>query len=205
MLLKFGAINSDQSLGFIWDGCQDSDKDTIKALLIVRCLLGCIPPLFRDNLRTELNLAPAPKKNLVTKLSSPSFVAQEILIAMSSLSAQLAARTTLDSSRLATVQSLKHPPSFIYTPRHAASLSITDLHHQATNAWEQLVLLDSRFSALTNKILGEEAKGTDRTNLTRDENEKLDKVLDKCLRLLGRFVLIKPAGVVIEWLIRRFR
>lgn len=122
-----------------------------------------------------------------------------------SLAAQLQQRTTLDSARLATAKSLKHPPSFIYTPRHAASVSTTDLHQIASNAWDQLAAIDPFFEKYHNKILGEEAKGTDRTGLTKEENDKLDVTLNKVLRALGKHILLKPAGIVLEWLVRRFR
>ncbi|ORY85937.1 U3 small nucleolar RNA-associated protein 10 [Leucosporidium creatinivorum] len=122
-----------------------------------------------------------------------------------SLAAQLESRQTLDTARLATAKSLKHPPSFIYTPRHAASVSTTDLHAIASNAWDQLAAIDPFFERYHNKILGEQAKGTDRTGLTKEENDKLDLVLNKVLRALGKHILLKPAGIVLEWLVRRFR
>lgn len=124
---------------------------------------------------------------------------------MSSLATQLAARTTLDSARLSSATALKYPPSFIYTPRHAASVTTADLHATASNAWEQLSAIDPFFEEYQNRILGEEAKGTDRSALTKDENEKLGKVLDTVLRALGKHMLLKPAGIVLEWLVRRFR
>ena len=123
----------------------------------------------------------------------------------SSLAAQLAARSTLDSSRLATAQSLKHPPSFIYTPRHAASISTADLALTAANAWDQLAAIDPFFDKYHKAILGEEAKGTDRATLTKEENDKLSIVLDKVMRGLAKHAMLKPAGVVVEWLVRRFR
>lgn len=124
---------------------------------------------------------------------------------MSSLSAQLAARTTLDSTRLASATALKYPASFIYTPRHAASVTTADLHATASNAWEQLSAIDPFFEKNQNRILGEEAKNTDRSSLTKEENLKLDVVLESTLRALGKHMLLKPAGVVLEWLVRRFR
>lgn len=124
---------------------------------------------------------------------------------MSSLSAQLAARQTLDSSRLATAASLKHPPSFIYSPRHAATITTITLHSLACNAWDQLSAIDPFFEKFQQRILGEEAKRTDRSALTKEENEKLDKVLEKVMRAMGKHMLLKPTGVVLEWLIRRFR
>ncbi|GAA6007531.1 hypothetical protein JCM11491_004197 [Sporobolomyces phaffii] len=122
-----------------------------------------------------------------------------------SLAQQLSARNTLDSARLATQRSIKNPPSFIYTARHASTVSTADLHSLAVNAWEQLAAVDSWFEDHFKDILGEQAKGTDRTGLTKDENDKLGALLDKTLRHLGKHMLLKPAGVVLEWLVRRFR
>ncbi|GAA5842726.1 hypothetical protein JCM3766R1_005764 [Sporobolomyces carnicolor] len=122
-----------------------------------------------------------------------------------SLAQQLAARNTLDSARLATQRSIKSPPSFIYTPRHAATVSTADLHSLAANAWEQLAAVDPWFEDHFKDILGEQAKSLDRTGLTKEENDKLGAMLDKTLRHLGKHMLLKPAGVVLEWLVRRFR
>lgn len=124
---------------------------------------------------------------------------------MSSLATQLAARTTLDSTRLASAQALKHPPSFIYTPRHAASVTTAQLHTIASNAWDQLAALDPVFERFQVKILGPEARDTDRSALTAAENAKLSTVLHQVLRALGPHMLLKPAGIVLEWLVRRFR
>ncbi|BGP11136.1 snoRNA-binding rRNA-processing protein utp10 [Rhodotorula toruloides] len=122
-----------------------------------------------------------------------------------SLAAQLQARQTLDASRLQSAKALKHPPTFIFTPRHAASVSTADLHSLAANAWEQLAALDPFFNAHFKEVLGEQSKTLDRTGLTKEENDKVGKTVDKVLRALGRHMLLKPAGVVLEWLVRRFR
>lgn len=121
---------------------------------------------------------------------------------MSSLSAQLATIASVDAGKLAGTQ---RPASFIYTSRHSASVSLVTLHSLAANAWDQLATVDPFFATYQAAILGQEAKETERTSLTKEENVKLDKVLDKVLRGLGKWMLLKPAGVVLEWLIRRFR
>lgn len=121
---------------------------------------------------------------------------------MSSLAQQLATIASVDAGRLSQTQ---RPPSFIFTPRHSASVSLVSLHSLASNAWDQLATLDPFFATYQTPILGQEAKETERTSLSKEENDKLDKVLDKVLRGLGRWMLLKPAGVVLEWLIRRFR
>lgn len=124
----------------------------------------------------------------------------------SSLASQLAARHTLDSTKLSSTNALKYPPSFIYTPRHAASVSTAQLHSIALNAYDQLAAIDPLFTdKLQEQLLGEQAKGTDRASLTKEENEKLSKVLNQVMRSLGKHMLLRPAGVLLEWLVRRFR
>ncbi|GAA5933796.1 hypothetical protein JCM3775_000286 [Rhodotorula graminis] len=124
---------------------------------------------------------------------------------MSSLAAQLQARQTVDSARLSSTRALKNIPSFIYTSRHASTLTTADLHSIAANAWDQLSALDPFFGLHFKEILGEQAKSLDRTGLTKDENDKVGRSVDKVLRALGKHMLLKPAGVVLEWLVRRFR
>jgi len=128
-----------------------------------------------------------------------------LLLAMSSLAAQLQARQTVDSARLSSTRALKNIPSFIYTSRHASTLTTADLHSLAANAWDQLSALDPFFGLHFKEILGEQAKSLDRTGLTKDENDKVGRSVDKVLRALGKHMLLKPAGVVLEWLVRRFR
>ncbi|GAA5839039.1 hypothetical protein JCM9279_002573 [Rhodotorula babjevae] len=124
---------------------------------------------------------------------------------MSSLAAQLQARQTVDSARLSSTRALKNIPSFIYTSRYASTLTTADLHSIAANAWDQLSALDPFFGLHFKEILGEQAKSLDRTGLTKDENDKVGRSVDKVLRALGKHMLLKPAGVVLEWLVRRFR
>lgn len=122
-----------------------------------------------------------------------------------SLAAQLQARKTVDQGRLQSAKTLKNPPSFIYTPRHASSVTNADLHALAANAWDQLAAIDPFFGAHFKEILGEQAKTLDRTGLTKEENDRVGKTVDRVLRALGKHMLLKPAGIVLEWLIRRFR
>lgn len=122
-----------------------------------------------------------------------------------SLAAQLQARQTVDGARLQSQRTLKQQPTFVFTPRHAASLTSADLHSLAANAWDQLAALDPFFAAHYKDVLGEQAKSLDRTGLTKEENEKVGKMVDKVLRALGKHMLLKPAGLVLEWLVRRFR
>lgn len=122
----------------------------------------------------------------------------------SSLAAQLADIGTLDRERLQAATS-KFRPSFLFPPRQAASLSNEEIHTLAYNGYLALLAQDNRFERFENPIFGEKAKLTDRTILTKEENVKLDAVLNSLLRLLASRFLLKSAGKVLEWLIRRFR
>ncbi|KAM0756059.1 hypothetical protein T439DRAFT_308506 [Meredithblackwellia eburnea MCA 4105] len=122
----------------------------------------------------------------------------------SSVAAQLALeqskQPSLDQQRLS-----KHQASFVFTPRYAAALSLADLHHLAQSAYDNLLSLDSAFQQGQSRLFGNEALATDRTTLTQEQNSKLDKTIAHVLRNLSKYILLKPSGLVIEWLVRRFR
>lgn len=122
----------------------------------------------------------------------------------SSLAAQLANIGTLDRDRLQASTS-KFRPSFLFPPRQAASLSNEEIHDLAYNGFLALLAQDNRFDRFDGPIFGEKAKVTDRTIVTKEENKKLDDILNALIRLLASKFLLKSAGKVLEWLIRRFR
>ncbi|GAA6036252.1 hypothetical protein JCM8097_006859 [Rhodosporidiobolus ruineniae] len=120
-----------------------------------------------------------------------------------SLAAQLEARATAAASQSA--KAIKYPVSFIYSPRQAAAVSTADLHSLADSAWAQLAAIDPFFAQHHKEVLGEQAKALDRSALTKEENDKVGRTVDRVLRALGKHLLLKPAGIVLEWLVRRFR
>lgn len=125
----------------------------------------------------------------------------------SSLSSQLANIGHPDKDRLlASSSTSSSRPSFLFPARVAASLSNTDVHSLAYNGFLALLSTDARFERFEKPVFGEKAKGTDRSLLTKEENEKLDRtVIAPLLRLLAKGFLLKSTGKVLEWLIRRFR
>lgn len=122
----------------------------------------------------------------------------------STLQQQLARIGTLDADRLSAA-SAKARASYLFPPRQAASLSNNDIHSLAYNGFLSLLGEDARLERFETPLFGEKAKSSDRTLLTKDENDKLDRTLGAVMRMLGKSVLVKNSGKVLEWLIRRFR
>ena len=122
----------------------------------------------------------------------------------SSLANQLANIGSVDAARLS-VSTSKARPSFLFTPRQAASLSNADIHSLGYNGYLALLSEDPRLERFETPIFGEKAKGTDRALPTPDESAKLDRILGLLLRALAGKFLVRNTGKVLEWCIRRFR
>ena len=122
----------------------------------------------------------------------------------STLARQLANVGSLDAERLQAATS-KSRASFLFPARQAASLSNSDIHSLGYNGFLSLLADDVRLERFDTPIFGEKAKKTDRMLLTKDENDKLDRVLTSFIRMLAPTFMLKNTGKVIEWLIRRFR
>lgn len=102
-------------------------------------------------------------------------------------------------------QKAAHSKSLIWEPRVAASQSYQTLYTTCHQGFEELCQLDVRFTRFEATIFNVESQNQDRTQLSKDENEELDKQIDAFLRLVGGRLRLMPAIKAIEWLIRRFR
>lgn len=71
--------------------------------------------------------------------------------------------------------------------------------------YEDMCLLDNRFTRYRNNIFGQQSVREDRMQMTKVENSDLDVVIESFLGLVGARLLLKPALRTIEWLVRRFR
>lgn len=123
-----------------------------------------------------------------------------------SLATQLArlGANSLDATRLA-APTAKSRPSFLFPSRQAAALSNTDIYSLGHNGFLALLEQDARLQKYESPLFGEQAKRTDRTLLTKEENEELDGILAGIMRVLASRFMFKNVGRVLEWLIRRFR
>ncbi|KAI9138419.1 hypothetical protein BKA69DRAFT_774326 [Paraphysoderma sedebokerense] len=120
----------------------------------------------------------------------------------SSLAQQL---SNLRNPELSTFSNPKLTPSYLFDPREAAKYDLATIHSIAVNGLSELILLDERFAAFEATLFSENSKEWDRAFEGKEMNEKIDKSLKSFLRVLGPWVLVKPAGKVLEWLVRRFR
>lgn len=122
---------------------------------------------------------------------------------MTSLADQLKAAASGDAARL--LNANRSQPSYLYTSKQAAALTLDDCHNLGSNGFSALVQQNSSLAPFADSLLSDKARQTDRSLLAKDEVEKLDATLNQTLRLLGPFILIRPCGQALEWLIRRFR
>ena len=125
---------------------------------------------------------------------------------MTSLQKQLAAIAASSTHQLdLKAQKLAHAKSLLFEPRVAANQSINSIYHICYDGFQELCALDKRFIPFSSTLFSEQSKEEDRAQMSKDENEALDAVLESFLTLVGPRLLLKPAVKAVEWLIRRFR
>ena len=98
-----------------------------------------------------------------------------------------------------------HGKSLLFDSKVAASQSFEALYLICYDGYRHLCALDSRFLHFSKSLFSEQSKVEDRTQMTAEENEKLDHVLEAFITLVGPRLLLKPAEKALEWLVRRFR
>jgi len=124
---------------------------------------------------------------------------------MSSLATQLQSIASLDASRLASRYGAPTSKSYLFPPKEAAKHDLDEIFSLAQSGLVELRQLDPGMEEFEDELFSEAAKRTDRMMLNKEENSRLDAVLEKCLRRLGKWIGIMAGGRCIEWLIRRFR
>ncbi|KAG0164360.1 HEAT repeat-containing protein 1 [Apophysomyces sp. BC1034] len=120
-----------------------------------------------------------------------------------SLQQQLKRLGTADLRNVTEI-SRRHKASFLFSSREAADQDLDTIYSIAYNGIMELVIMDSKFSAFENTLFSETMKSVDRVLQTKEENESLDASINSFLQQLSPYFLLKPAGKVLEWLIRRF-
>lgn len=124
----------------------------------------------------------------------------------SSLQKQLAAIAATSTHQLdLKAQKLAHGKSLLFEPRVAASQSFENLYLICCDGYRDLCALDPRFVQFSRSLFSEQSKVEDRTQMTQKENEKLNRVLEAFMTMVGPRLLLKPAEKAMEWLVRRFR
>jgi U3 small nucleolar RNA-associated protein 10 len=123
-----------------------------------------------------------------------------------SLAAQLAQIAAKSKSSLdVKAQKAAHAKSLIFEPRIAASQSFQIVYATCIEGFDELCILDGRFTHFGSTLFSEQSKTEDRTQMTAAENAELDRRIESFLRLVGRRLTLMPAIKALEWLIRRFR
>jgi U3 small nucleolar RNA-associated protein 10 len=123
-----------------------------------------------------------------------------------SLAAQLSVISANSENSLnLKAQKAAHSKSLIFEPRVAASQSFDTIYTLCHEGFQELCLLDGRFSEYQSDVFSEQSKDEDRTQMTAAENSELDKRLEGFIGLVGGRLRLNPAVKAMEWLIRRFR
>jgi U3 small nucleolar RNA-associated protein 10 len=123
-----------------------------------------------------------------------------------SLQAQLAKIAEISKSSLnIKATRASHSKSLIFEPTVAAGQTFQAVYAVAQDGFEELCRLDGRFLQFQTNLFSEQSQEEDRTQLSKVENEELDRRIDAFLRLAGSRLRLMPAIKSIEWLIRRFR
>ncbi|TKA26604.1 hypothetical protein B0A50_04712 [Salinomyces thailandicus] len=123
-----------------------------------------------------------------------------------SLQQQLAAIQQNSTNQLdLKAQKTRHSKSLLFEPRDAAGQSFDTIYQICYEGFEELCMLDARFTQYARNLFSEQSKSEDRTQMTAGENEELDKAVESFLGLVQGRLLLKPAVKAVEWLVRRFR
>lgn len=143
---------------------------------------------------------------IVTRTPHSFFVTTFILIMATNLANQLAQLATSSANTLnLKAQKAAHSKSLIFEPRVAAAQTFDTIYTICHEGFQELCLLDGRFLAFQENIFSEQSQEIEREVLTEEENQELDKSLERFLGLVGEKLRLNPAIKAVEWLVRRFR
>ena len=95
--------------------------------------------------------------------------------------------------------------SFLFDAKDAADIDNETVFSIGVNGFEELMTIEPAFSAFENLLFSESSKSLERTLQSKEWNEKLDKHIEKFLKYLSPYFMLKPSHKTLEWLIRRFQ
>ncbi|KAI0790983.1 hypothetical protein C8Q75DRAFT_805854 [Abortiporus biennis] len=124
---------------------------------------------------------------------------------VSSLAAQLAQSSSLNSALLLERTRRKATQSYLFNSKEAGQHDIDSIYALGVNGFIQLSSLNPLLRDYEERLFSDAAKATDRTLLPAESNAELSGAIDKFLPMLGPYLLDAPTGKVLEWLVRRFR
>lgn len=134
------------------------------------------------------------------------YALDKVIAMVSSLSQQLSKLTSDTTNSLnLKAQKAAHAKSLIWEAKDAAFQDFDTIYAVCYEGFQELCLLDPRFAAFGRTIFSEHSKTQDRDQMTAEENNDLDRVLNDFLELVGARLLLTPALKAVEWTVRRFR
>lgn len=102
-------------------------------------------------------------------------------------------------------QKREHSRSLLFDPRIAAVQDFDTIFLLCNEGFQELCQLDTRFILFSQTVFSEQSKYQDRAQMTVQQNDQLNILLEDFLGLIGNWLHLKPALKAIEWLVRRFR
>lgn len=116
---------------------------------------------------------------------------------------QIAATSTNELDLKA--QKAAHSESLIFERKVAGSQDFETIYQICLEGFQDLCQLDQRFLDFRRNVFNAQSKEQDRVQMTTQENQALDSVLEQFLSLVSSRLLLRPAVKALEWLIRRFK
>ncbi|CAG8656225.1 17359_t:CDS:2, partial [Acaulospora colombiana] len=95
--------------------------------------------------------------------------------------------------------------SYLFTSQEARLQDLDSIFSLAHNGFQLLATLSKQLANFKTPLLSPAAKLTDRTHLSKEENEDLDRTIEALLFAISPFLMEQGASKIIEWLVRRFR
>ncbi|PNY12135.1 U3 small nucleolar RNA-associated protein [Trifolium pratense] len=96
-------------------------------------------------------------------------------------------------------------PSILFDPKEAADIDIESIFNIAIQGLEVLISNDERFRNYKNDLFSHRSKEMDRELMGREENDKLDVLINSYLKLLSGYFNLPSALKTLEYLIRRHK
>ncbi|EAU87657.2 hypothetical protein CC1G_09118 [Coprinopsis cinerea okayama7 len=124
---------------------------------------------------------------------------------MSSLQAQLSKNASLNAALYVDRARRKPQASYLFTGRDADKYDLETIHALGVNAFLQLASVCPALEKYEDALFSDRARNTDRTLLSPDAVEELNRAIGEFLVRLGPYLLEAPTGKAIEWLVKRFR
>ncbi|WJX64702.1 hypothetical protein P8452_49448 [Trifolium repens] len=96
-------------------------------------------------------------------------------------------------------------PSILFNPKEAADIDIESIFNIAIEGLEVLISNDERFRNYKNDLFSHRSKEMDRELMGREQNDKLDVLINSYLKLLSGYFHLPSALKTLEYLIRRHK